>query len=223
MVVALLGLLRVPLVLNSYPFGRRFVNPRHCFRLCKLFVNEHLRVPKLCHQPVTLLLQEELILGQVFHLDTSLRTLGNNLLLFSHPSFFLLLECQLPPLLILGHLSLLFLLLSLSFGLLLCHPAHLLLNFKFLSLLIFSLLLFPQFHLHLNACLLLFLEEPYLFQALTLELCLKHDLILLGLLILGHIALLLIHHIALLLHCELLFLPHLLLLDLCELCGDRSL
>lgn len=215
MVLALLGLLRVPLVLNSNPFGRRVTNPLQCFRLCKLFVNEHLRVPILRHQPVTLLLQEELILGQVFHLDTSFRTLGNDLLLFSHPTFFLLLESQLPPLLILGHLSLLFLLPSLSFGLLLSHPAHLLLNFKLLPLLFFSLLPLPQFHLHLDACLLLFLEEPFLFQALTLELCLKHDLLFLSLYILGHIALLLIHLGALLLHRELLLLPPLLLLDLC--------
>lgn len=163
MVLALLGPLVVLLVLNSHPFRRSLLNPRQCFRLCELFVYEDLRIPILCHQPVTFLLQEELILGQVLHLDTSFRTLRNNLLLLSHSSFFLLLECQLPSPLILGHLSLLFLLLSLSFGLLLSHPAHLLLNFKLLSLLFISLLLLPQFHLHLDACLLFFLEDSFLF------------------------------------------------------------
>jgi len=167
MVLALLGPLGVLLVLNSYPLRRRTFNPLECFLLSEQFVLEHLRVPILCHQPVSLLFQEELILRQVFHLDASIfRTLGNLLLLLflllflllKHPSFFLLLECQLPSPLILGHLSLLFLLLSLSFGLLLCHPAHLLLNFKFLSLLLISLLLLPQFHLHLKASLLFFLD-----------------------------------------------------------------
>jgi hypothetical protein len=40
----------------------------------------------------------------------------------------------------------------------LCHPAHLLLNFKFLSLFLISLLLLPQFHLHLKASLLFFFD-----------------------------------------------------------------
>jgi hypothetical protein len=214
-VLALLGPLVVLLVLNSHPLWRRLSNPFQCFCLCKLFVDEHRRVPILCHQPVSLLLQEELILRKVFHLDASFRSLGNNLLLLSHPSFFLLLEGQLPSLLILGHLRLLFLLLPLSFGLLLGHPAHLLLNFKPLPLLLICLLLLPQFHLHLDARLLFFLEKSLLFQALTLELCLKHDLLLLRLHVLGHVALLLIHFRALLLHRELLLLPLLLRLYLC--------
>jgi hypothetical protein len=80
--LAFISPLGVLLVLNSHPFRWRGFNPNHSFRLSKLFVNEHLRVPKLCHQPISFLLQEELILGKIFHLDTSFRTLGNILLLF---------------------------------------------------------------------------------------------------------------------------------------------
>jgi hypothetical protein len=89
-VFALIGPLGILLVFNSHPFRRGFTfNPADCFLLSELFVHEHLRISILCHQPVALLFQEELILGQVFHLDArSFRTLGNKLLLLLllHPS-----------------------------------------------------------------------------------------------------------------------------------------
>ena len=55
MVLALLGPLGVLLVLNSYPLRRGTFNPLECFLLSEQFVHEHLRVPILCHQPVSLL------------------------------------------------------------------------------------------------------------------------------------------------------------------------